>query len=191
MSCAFPQVNVPSGMTERIGQRIATRPAGSQRGGRQQYRKSLMRIEEMRASLPIGQYLALLDQAIMTGTLPRFELDGSFQGQYDKIGAKQRLEVLQKTVDKVIPNTYTPPEALPHDLPDDLEIEQELNDDPEAIREVNPDRLLDMRAALLRAQDQGVGSSPVQTPYDLDSMDDYPTLHTSSPPPEAEAENDD
>lgn len=69
-----------------------------------------MEIEEIRAALPIREYLVLAHEAIITGEMPIYSFDPSNPRiwtrtvEKDKLSTNQRLDLLAKIVDKAMPD---------------------------------------------------------------------------------------
>lgn len=76
----------------------------------------LAALERRRRQIPLEKYLALLDSAASTGFLPKLNPDGRPTGEFDQVGANQRIGILHTLLDKGMPNRQ---EAAP--LPEDIE----------------------------------------------------------------------
>ena len=74
-----------------------------------------LRAENLRASLPLGQYLSLLHEAAVSGELPQLTRDGTPTGQSTPIAPTERMRLLQYLVDKAMPAPAHPNESTPLD----------------------------------------------------------------------------
>lgn len=72
---------------------------------------SALRAENLRASLPLAQYLALLNHAAITGELPQLTKDGDPTGLTTPIAPTERMRLLQYLVDKAMPAPSAPTQA--------------------------------------------------------------------------------
>ena len=90
-----------SRMAQQKVQRIRAREAAT------------LRAESLRASLPLGQYLNLLHEAVTTGEIPVLTKDCKPTGISTPIAATERLRLLQYLIDKAMPAAAHPNSVAP------------------------------------------------------------------------------
>lgn len=120
------------------------------------------KLERQRREIPIAKYLALLDAAASTGFLPLLDPNGRPTGNYDSVKAPDRIAIIQKLVDKGMPNRQ---EAAP--LPEDVEAQGAIID----VSKLDDDELEKILAADLAKP------LPIEAPNVSD-----PNLDPANPP---------
>lgn len=108
-------------------------------------------MENIRATLPIAEYLLLIHQGITTGQVPILTPEGRPTGEFTPLDAKERMALLKGMVDKALPTKIATPAEM-GEAPATLDEIQKIASSPEEISQLSLAQLDEMEAAIHKAK---------------------------------------
>jgi len=113
----------------------------------------LAEIENIRANLPIAEYLVLVNQAIQTGRMPLLDRNGRPTGEFTDLEGKDRMNLLLKMIDKALPAKPATPSEM-GEAEASLEEIQKIASDPDTIANLPLAQLEEMEASIKKAKEK-------------------------------------
>lgn len=127
----------------------------------------VIEIERVRRTIPIAMLLKLQEVAVLTGQMPKLDINGQPTGEYDTLRASERLDGLTKLINKAMPDRQEAPM-----LPEDSSAAKALD-----VRNLSDEELEALAYAKAADPDapslsHGVGSSNSSDPGDTQESSD-------------------